>query len=143
MYWGLDYPPLTAYHSWICGFMWVPRSGLVLYFWVMKSTKRNWFCFMTSNSHLSPPSSLVIVIIIINNVPSFAVLCLTWVLGPESLFEPPVEIRSVENSCLLLRGFYALISYVLVEILRYRLLLWNLSPVSMVSFSLLFAHLKF
>ena len=23
MYWGLDYPPLTAYHSWICGFMWV------------------------------------------------------------------------------------------------------------------------
>lgn len=21
MYWGLDYPPLTAYHSWICGFM--------------------------------------------------------------------------------------------------------------------------
>ena len=21
MYWGLDYPPLTAYHSWICGYM--------------------------------------------------------------------------------------------------------------------------
>lgn len=21
MYWGLDYPPLTAYHSWICGFI--------------------------------------------------------------------------------------------------------------------------
>ncbi|KAL3868143.1 hypothetical protein ACJMK2_040979 [Sinanodonta woodiana] len=20
MYWGLDYPPLTAYHSWVCGF---------------------------------------------------------------------------------------------------------------------------
>jgi alpha-1,3-glucosyltransferase len=20
-YWGLDYPPLTAYHSWICGKM--------------------------------------------------------------------------------------------------------------------------
>lgn len=20
-YWGLDYPPLTAYHSWICGAM--------------------------------------------------------------------------------------------------------------------------
>ena len=25
MYWGLDYPPLTAYHSWICGFMWVKQ----------------------------------------------------------------------------------------------------------------------
>jgi hypothetical protein len=22
-YWGLDYPPLTAYVSWLCGFMWV------------------------------------------------------------------------------------------------------------------------
>ncbi len=22
-YWGLDYPPLTAYHSWLCGKMWV------------------------------------------------------------------------------------------------------------------------
>ena len=32
MYWGLDYPPLTAYHSWMCGFMWVPGSGLV-YLW--------------------------------------------------------------------------------------------------------------
>eukprot|EP00112_Aurelia_sp_Birch-Aquarium-sp1_P027001 Seg996.3 transcript_id=Seg996.3/GoldUCD/mRNA.D3Y31 product="Dolichyl pyrophosphate Man9GlcNAc2 alpha-1 3-glucosyltransferase" protein_id=Seg996.3/GoldUCD/D3Y31 len=21
MYWGLDYPPVTAYHSWLCGFM--------------------------------------------------------------------------------------------------------------------------
>jgi hypothetical protein len=21
-YWGLDYPPLTAYHSWLCGKMW-------------------------------------------------------------------------------------------------------------------------
>ena len=20
-YWGLDYPPLTAYHSWLCGKM--------------------------------------------------------------------------------------------------------------------------
>lgn len=20
-YWGLDYPPLTAYHSWLCGAM--------------------------------------------------------------------------------------------------------------------------
>ena len=20
-YWGLDYPPLTAYHSWLCGLM--------------------------------------------------------------------------------------------------------------------------
>lgn len=19
MYWGLDYPPLTAYHAWLCG----------------------------------------------------------------------------------------------------------------------------
>lgn len=19
LYWGLDYPPLTAYHSWLCG----------------------------------------------------------------------------------------------------------------------------
>ena len=22
-YWGLDYPPLTAYHSWLLGFMYV------------------------------------------------------------------------------------------------------------------------
>lgn len=22
-YWGLDYPPLTAYHSWICGKVYV------------------------------------------------------------------------------------------------------------------------
>ena len=22
-YWGLDYPPLTAYHSWLLGKMWV------------------------------------------------------------------------------------------------------------------------
>ena len=22
-YWGLDYPPLTAYHSWLCGKMYV------------------------------------------------------------------------------------------------------------------------
>jgi alpha-1,3-glucosyltransferase len=22
-YWGLDYPPLTAYHSWLCGVMFV------------------------------------------------------------------------------------------------------------------------
>jgi hypothetical protein len=22
-YWGLDYPPLTAYTSWACGYMWV------------------------------------------------------------------------------------------------------------------------
>lgn len=21
LYWGLDYPPLTAYHSWLCGYM--------------------------------------------------------------------------------------------------------------------------
>lgn len=21
LYWGLDYPPLTAYHSWLCGFV--------------------------------------------------------------------------------------------------------------------------
>lgn len=24
-YWGLDYPPLTAYVSWICGFMYVSQ----------------------------------------------------------------------------------------------------------------------
>lgn len=22
-YWGLDYPPLTAFHSWVCGHMYV------------------------------------------------------------------------------------------------------------------------
>jgi len=23
MYWGLDYPPLTAYHSYLCGLVYV------------------------------------------------------------------------------------------------------------------------
>lgn len=23
LYWGLDYPPLTAYHSWLCGKVYV------------------------------------------------------------------------------------------------------------------------
>lgn len=27
-YWGLDYPPLTAYHSWICGQVYVPPIPL-------------------------------------------------------------------------------------------------------------------
>jgi ALG6, ALG8 glycosyltransferase family len=26
LYWGLDYPPLTAYVSWLCGFMYVTRN---------------------------------------------------------------------------------------------------------------------
>ena len=26
-YWGLDYPPLTAYVSWICGFMYVSQHS--------------------------------------------------------------------------------------------------------------------
>jgi alpha-1,3-glucosyltransferase len=25
-YWGLDYPPLTAYHSWICGMVYVLKQ---------------------------------------------------------------------------------------------------------------------
>lgn len=25
-YWGLDYPPLTAYHSWLLGKMYVPNT---------------------------------------------------------------------------------------------------------------------
>jgi hypothetical protein len=29
-YWGLDYPPLTAYHSWLCGKMWVVSDILAL-----------------------------------------------------------------------------------------------------------------
>lgn len=29
-YWGLDYPPLTAYHSWLLGKMWVNFSLLKL-----------------------------------------------------------------------------------------------------------------
>lgn len=31
-YWGLDYPPLTAYHSWLLGKMcvWRNRAGIIL-----------------------------------------------------------------------------------------------------------------
>jgi len=28
LYWGLDYPPLTAYHSWILGKLYEPDSYL-------------------------------------------------------------------------------------------------------------------
>lgn len=32
-YWGLDYPPLTAFVSWICGYMCVQLSpSVVVYF---------------------------------------------------------------------------------------------------------------
>ena len=27
-YWGLDYPPLTAFHSWLCGQVYVLRSSI-------------------------------------------------------------------------------------------------------------------
>lgn len=31
-YWGLDYPPLTAYHSWLLGKMYV--DGLEIWKWI-------------------------------------------------------------------------------------------------------------
>lgn len=36
MYWGLDYPPLTAYHSWICGYI----SNLIHPKWVALGSSR-------------------------------------------------------------------------------------------------------
>ncbi|XP_063417811.1 dolichyl pyrophosphate Man9GlcNAc2 alpha-1,3-glucosyltransferase-like [Mytilus trossulus] len=38
MYWGLDYPPLTAYHSWICGFL----SHKINPEWVKLNTSRGY-----------------------------------------------------------------------------------------------------
>ncbi|XP_076812639.1 dolichyl pyrophosphate Man9GlcNAc2 alpha-1,3-glucosyltransferase-like [Clavelina lepadiformis] len=35
-YWGLDYPPLTAYHSWLCGYM----ASLIDNQWVELDTSR-------------------------------------------------------------------------------------------------------
>lgn len=38
LYWGLDYPPLTAYHSWICGFL----SQKINPEWVKLNTSRGY-----------------------------------------------------------------------------------------------------
>lgn len=43
-YWGLDYPPLTAYHSWLCGKMWAclcPSYFTVLTRWQVAPTSRS------------------------------------------------------------------------------------------------------
>lgn len=36
LYWGLDYPPLTAYHSWICGYL----SQIINPEWILLDTSR-------------------------------------------------------------------------------------------------------
>jgi hypothetical protein len=41
-YWGLDYPPLTAYHSWLCGKMWVG-------FWILSLRSPRPFFFFRSS----------------------------------------------------------------------------------------------
>jgi alpha-1,3-glucosyltransferase len=34
-YWGLDYPPLTAYHSWLLGKMYVVFDSIVGFPWTL------------------------------------------------------------------------------------------------------------
>lgn len=50
MYWGLDYPPLTAYHSWVCGFMWVLQLKIILesLFQTAMTLSLPWFTFKFS-----------------------------------------------------------------------------------------------
>lgn len=45
MYWGLDYPPLTAYHSWICGF-------------IANKINPKWVALHTSRGYESPDHKL-------------------------------------------------------------------------------------
>ncbi|XP_068676423.1 dolichyl pyrophosphate Man9GlcNAc2 alpha-1,3-glucosyltransferase-like isoform X2 [Montipora foliosa] len=45
MYWGLDYPPLTAYHSWVCGF-------------IANKINPKWVALHKSRGHESPQHKL-------------------------------------------------------------------------------------
>ena len=61
-YWGLDYPPLTAYHSWLCGKMWVVPDILALPLSPLKNSgsyiDASWFALDTSRGIESPTSKL-------------------------------------------------------------------------------------
>jgi len=61
-YWGLDYPPLTAYHSWLCGKMWVVPGILALTSHREKnsgsSIDASWFALDTSRGIETPTSKL-------------------------------------------------------------------------------------
>ncbi|XP_058956144.2 dolichyl pyrophosphate Man9GlcNAc2 alpha-1,3-glucosyltransferase [Pocillopora verrucosa] len=71
MYWGLDYPPLTAYHSWVCGF-------------IANKINPNWVALNKSRGHESHTHKLfmrhtVVIADILVYIPAvlvFAFVCL-------------------------------------------------------------------
>jgi alpha-1,3-glucosyltransferase len=59
-YWGLDYPPLTAYHSWLLGFMYAPLWLAGLHSHLRSANKINpeWVALHSSRG-IETPSSKV------------------------------------------------------------------------------------
>ena len=61
-YWGLDYPPLTAYHSWLCGKMWVGFGYTCAPLLPWKSSgsfiNASWFALDASRGIETPTSKL-------------------------------------------------------------------------------------
>ena len=103
---------------------------LVWYIYDMSSTKRCWFCFTTSNSHLLSSSSLVIaIIIIIITVSLFAQLCLTqlylrcgtWIIVWATCWN---QLSWKQFFCSYMACMLWLASFWL-RVLQYGLLLWN------------------
>jgi len=67
MYWGLDYPPLTAYHSWICGF-------------IANKINPNWVALKKSRGHESLEHKLfmrhtVLIADVLVYIPAVLVFC--------------------------------------------------------------------
>lgn len=73
-YWGLDYPPLTAYHSWLCGFI----GSLI---------DPSWFALGTSRGLETPSSKLfmrmtVLVSDLLIYIPSLILFTRTFLPSP-------------------------------------------------------------
>ena len=86
-FWGLDYPPLTAYHSWLCGFMWAYQFPVYNQsVWVRSRGSiidPNWFAFESSRGLENEGSKLfmratVVVSDLLIYVPSLIYFVKTW-----------------------------------------------------------------
>lgn len=88
-YWGLDYPPLTAYISWLCGRMWV--HPLTYRSWLMmfdsgSTIEPSWFALDTSRGIETPGSKVymratVLALDTVIYVPALLWFVKTWHTG--------------------------------------------------------------
>eukprot|EP00118_Oscarella_pearsei_P012553 m.93223 g.93223 ORF g.93223 m.93223 type:complete len:299 (+) comp36775_c0_seq22:26-922(+) len=70
LYWGLDYPPLTAYHSWICGYV----ANKIDPDWVSLHTSRG----IETQSHKLFMRYTVLVADLLVYLPALLVFCVTF-----------------------------------------------------------------